>query len=45
MNVMREAIHVHLMPHVQMKKAAFRVIARVVSVAMVPIVKVGNRDD
>ena len=37
------AIHVHLMPHVQMKWAAFHVTARMASEAMTHLVKVGNR--
>ena len=35
-----EVIHVHLMPHVQMKLATTLVIAKMVLVAMVPFVKV-----
>ena len=35
-----ETMNVHLMPHVQMKWAATRVIAKMVSLGMVPFVKV-----
>ena len=35
-----EAMNVHLMPHVQMKWAATHVIAKMVSLAMVSLVKV-----
>ena len=38
-----EAIHVHLMPHVQMKWAATDVTAKMVSVVMDTLVLVGNR--
>ena len=40
MSAMMEVIHVHLMPHVQMKLTVTLVIAKMVLVAMVPFAKV-----
>ena len=38
-----EAIHVHLMPHVQMRWAITHVIVKMAFMAMVQFVMVGNR--
>ena len=40
MSAMMEAMNVHLMPHVKMKLVATYVIAKMVSLAMVSLVKV-----